>query len=136
MRDCIMICALAAVFSSFILLAAEEKKESMNDGMRDPMSRVKKVTTKETDTQQSVSNKDHIQEIQLALNRCRIEGLAISGDVRCVVINDSILSEGDRILPDSDIRIAKIEEGKVVFVLDSSEVEYIMTPVEEDVIPM
>jgi hypothetical protein len=119
-----------------VLTAAEEKPAYESDGMRDPMSKVKKVKTQETEVTEKTEDKSRVQEIQQTLSRCRIEGIAICGDDRCVVINDSILSEGDPILPDSDITIGKIEEGKITFVLENSEVEFILTPVEEDVIPM
>ena len=136
MRVCFLFALVVVMVSSLVLSAADERTNSVNEGMRDPMSKVKKVSVNETEDRQTPTDISRIQEIQQALNRCRIEGVAISGEARCVVINDSILAEGDRILPDSDVRIGTIEEGKVTFKLDNSEVEFILTPVEEDVIPM
>jgi hypothetical protein len=131
-----MFVLLVVACSTLVLLAADEKTESVSSPMRDPMSKVKKSPVKDVETQQTSDDINRVQEIQQVLSRCRIEGIAISGDERCVVINDAILAEGDRVLPDSDVKIGKIEEGKITFVLDKSEVEFILTPVEEDVIPM
>lgn len=136
MHACYMRILVMIVCGAVLLSAAEEKPAYETEGLRDPMSKVKTAKVQETEVTEKTEDKSRVQEIQQTLSRCRIEGVAICGDERCVVINDTILSEGDRILPDSDITIGKIEEGKITFVLENSELEFILTPVEEDIIPM
>ena len=136
MQACYKRILVLTLCGSMLVAAAEEKPAYDTEGLRDPMSKVKTAKTPETEVTEKTEDKSRVQEIQQALSRCRIEGIAICGDERCVVINDAILAKGDRILPDSDITIGEIEEGKITFVLENSEVEFILTPVEEDVIPM
>ena len=93
-------------------------------GVRDPMVRtvrkknVKKVpgTNKETQLRK--------QDIYNILRKCKIEGVVISNNKRLALINDRLLTEGDKILPDCDVYIYKIEYKLIKFSLDGQIATY------------
>ena len=58
------------------------------------------------------------REIYNIINKCKIEGVVISKNKRLVLINDRLLAEGDKILPDCDVYVYKIDYKLIKFSLD------------------
>jgi len=92
-------------------------------GIRDPMV---KTMIKKNDAadQKNKGSQNRIREIYKVLKRCRIEGVVISANKKLVLINDRLLAEGDKIMPDCDIYIYKIEGKLIKLSLDSQIVTY------------
>ncbi len=64
------------------------------------------------------------QEIYNVIKKCKIEGVVISNNKRFVLINDRLLAEGDRISPDYDVYIYKIDYKSIEFSLDGQIADY------------
>jgi len=99
-------------------------------GVRDPMvkSLPKKIINKTNivaDATEIANNKK--MEILDVLRKCRIEGVVVADDDKLVLINDRLLREGDKISPDHDVCIDKIEYKSIIFSLDGHTVIYSLT---------
>ena len=103
--------------------------------VRDPMVKsVRRQTKVETNTAKkaSVDTRDRMGEISEILRKCRIEGVVITKARRFVLINDKMLGEGDRVLPGSDVYVAKIDYKFVTFSMDGQTVTHsLSTPKKE-----
>ena len=97
-------------------------------GVRDPMvmTEIKHIGEKKTDkiTGKKKTSKLRQREIFDIIKKCRIEGVVISNDKRFVLINDRLLAEGDKISPDSDVYIYKIDYKLIKFSLDGQIASY------------
>jgi len=97
-------------------------------GVRDPMEmtavihKVEKKTDKTADKEKT--SKLRQREIFNIIKKCRIEGVVISNEKRFVLINDRLLAEGDKISPDSDVYIYKIDYKLIKFSLDGQIASY------------
>ena len=112
---------IGACVTALTLYAGTNGQEFEYDaaGLRDPMVKPRKepvlVTSNATD--KAVERKGRREDIERAVGASRIEGVAVSPSRRCVIINDAILGEGDRLSSDNAVRISKIERDKIVFSL-------------------
>lgn len=114
---------LLLTFLAIAPLAAYSDYDSA--GVRDPMVRTvwkktKKTTKNNENTQIQISQ----QDIYNILKKCKIEGVVISNNKRLVLINDRLLAEGDKILPDYDVYIYKIDYKLIKFSLDGQIASY------------
>ena len=93
-------------------------------GVRDPMVRTvrEKIVKKVTGTKKKTQLRQ--QDIHNILKKCKIEGVVISNNKRLVLINDKLLAEGDKILPDCDVYIYKIDYKSIKFSLDGQIATY------------
>jgi len=95
--------------------------------VRDPMVRtVWRKTKKATENKKENKKDDQLrqQDIYNILKKCRIGGVVISKNRRLALINDRLLKEGDKILPDSDVYIYEIDYKLIKFSLDGQIVTY------------
>lgn len=125
-NDLVLTVLLSITLASVRGLA--EKTNYDTTGLRDPLSKTRDMPVTEPAQETEQTNNNRVAEIETVIETCRIEGIAISGDKRFVVINDQVLAEGDRIDSERDIRIGRIEETKIVFILGTSEMDYYFTP--------
>jgi len=106
-----------------ILTASSAYAEYDATGIRDPMVKFmpKKIEiVPKTKKIAQVRQK----EIFKIIKKCAIEGVVISNSRRLALINDRLLAEGDRILPDYDVIIYKIDYKYIKFSLDGQIVTY------------
>ncbi len=94
-------------------------------GVRDPMVRTVWQKTKKT-TKNNKNNQIQIsqQDIYNILKKCKIGGVVISNNKRLALINDRLLAEGDKILPDYDVYINKIDYKMIKFSLNGQIATY------------
>ena len=64
------------------------------------------------------------RDIYNILRKCKIEGVVISKNKRLALINDRLLAEGDKILPDCDVYIYEIDYKLIKFSLDGQIATY------------
>jgi len=100
-------------FFSTVTLTADYN----STGVRDPMIRtVRKKTEKKIEKKKEAIIRQ--REIYNIISKYKIEGVVISKNKRLLLINDKLLSEGDRISPDSDVYVYKIDYKLIKFSLD------------------
>ena len=90
-------------------------------GVRDPMIKTVQQKNEEKIGKKSEEKKAIIirhREIYNIINKCKIEGVVISENTKLVLINDRLLAEGDKILPDCDVYVYKIDYKLIKFSLD------------------
>jgi len=90
-------------------------------GVRDPMVKTIRQKIEEKTEKKAEEKKAAIirqREIYNIINKCRIEGVVISNGKRLVLINDRLLAEGDKISPDCDVYVYKIDYKLIKFSLD------------------
>ena len=115
---------LNILFLTFFLISPLLAYDDYNSvGVRDPMVRtVRKKTKKITETKKDTQLRQ--KDIYNILRKCKIEGVIISNNKRLALINDRLLSEGDKILPDCDVYIYKIDYKLIKFSLDGQIANY------------
>ena len=99
-------------------------------GVRDPMVKAlpKEIISKTNSVADaSVIDKNKKLEILDVLRKCRIEGVIVAKGNKLVLINDRLLREGDKISPDYNVYIDKIEYKSISFSLDKHIVSYSLT---------
>jgi hypothetical protein len=103
-------------------------------GVRDPLVKPLRLPMGKTGTQQTGTlqlRQSRRADIERVLATCRIEGVVMSAQLRMAVINDRLLSEGDRLAPDVAVRIAHISVDQIVFALDEDTYDYKLNPPPE-----
>ena len=134
-----MVCIVAVALPAQPPPASQKTNDVTTGEVRDPLAKPLKLVIGGTNalgaptTQQTKRNRR--EDIQRVLATCRIEGIALCGGQRLVVVNDRLLAEGDRLTPDVDIRIKQIEQDKVVLTLDNETLTYSLTPPPEKPTP-
>jgi len=112
-------------FLSFHSLVAFADYNSF--GVRDPMIKTIRQEKEEKNEKKTENKKDAVvrqREIYNIIKNCKIEGVVISKNKRLVLINDRLLTEGDKILPDCDVYIYKINYKLIEFSLDGQIATY------------
>jgi len=103
-------------------------------GVRDPLVKPLSLPMSETGSFQTATTQLHQSrraDIERVLATCKIEGVVVSTDLRMTVINDRLLSEGDRLAPDVAVRIARIGVDRIIFALDEDTYDYKLSPPPE-----
>jgi len=106
--------------------------------MRDPMAKPEKVTAvpgTEAAAEIGTDRKTRLDELQRTIASLRIEGVALGPRDRYAVINDQLLKEGDRVTPQSNVRISSIARLEIVFGYEDETIAYAITPPQEEAIP-
>jgi len=96
-------------------------------GVRDPMIKTIRQEKEEKTDEKTVKKKEAVvrqREIYNIIKKCKIEGIVISKNKRLVLINDRLLAEGDKILPDCDVYIYRINYKLIEFSLDGQIATY------------
>jgi hypothetical protein len=135
-------CLLLGVCLCGAAVAAEDDETFTYDdtGLRDPMRRqtpapVVDETGVPQEAQPQAAEASRLEDIQRVIAACRIEGVAVGPRGRFVIINDRVVTEGEPISAEYDVRVAKIEPEKVTFTLDTQALTYVLTPPEEETLP-
>ena len=96
-------------------------------GVRDPMIKTVRQKKEKKDNKKTEDKKKAVvrqREIYNIINKCKIEGIVISKNKRLVLINDRLLAEGEKVLPDCDVYIYKINYKSIEFSLDGQIATY------------
>jgi len=110
--------------SSYSLIALDDYNSF---GVRDPMIKTVRQEKEEKIDKKTEKKKEAVvrqREIYNIIKKCKIEGIVISKNKRLVLINDRLLAEGDRISPDCDVYVYKINYKLIEFSLDGQIATY------------